>query len=195
MINKEELNRLIEAEGEVKGVVFQTDANYVLEKEGEAGFKKIEDKVKELGLPINYKSGAMDSYPIGLRIASLLLIKEVFSWPDSEIRNIGATAPKTSFIVKLLMKFFISIEKFVKKIPTFWDQHYTRGKLEVVSFNNEKKELLLRLTEIEIHPIFFIYLEGYFEKMLQFLEKTSKAEIKESVHEGKPCHECLIKWE
>ena len=107
MINKEELNKLIETEGEVKGVVFQTDAKYVLEKEGEAGLKKIEDKIKEVGLSIDYKSGAMDSYPIGLRIASLLLIKEVFSWPDSEIRNIGATAPKTSFIVKLLMKIML----------------------------------------------------------------------------------------
>jgi hypothetical protein len=195
MINKEDLNKLAEAEGEVKGVVFQTDAKYILEKEGETGLKKIEDKIKELGFPIDYKSGAMDSYPIGLRIVSLLLIKEVFSWPDSEIRNMGYVAPKTSFIVKLLMKFFISMEKFVKKIPTFWNQHYTRGKLEVINFDNEKKELSLRLTEIEIHPTFFVYLEGYFEKMLQFLEKTSKAKMKEAVYEGKPCHECLIKWE
>ncbi len=196
MINKEELNKLIETKGEVKGVVFQTDAKYVLEKEGEAGLKKIEEKVKELGYPIDYyKGGAMDSHPIGLRIVSLLLMKDIFSWPDSEIRNIGYIAPKTSFIIKLLMRFFISIEKFVKKIPSIWTQHYTRGKLEVLSFSKEKKELSLRLSGVEVHPALFIYLEGYFEKMFQFLEKTSKAKMKEAVYEGKPCHEYLIRWE
>jgi hypothetical protein len=78
-IKKEELDKLMKIEGEVRGVVFQTDAKYVLEKEGEEGLKKLEERVKGLGYPIDYRKGeALDSHPIGLRVISLLLIKDTF---------------------------------------------------------------------------------------------------------------------
>jgi len=44
--DKKQLDKLLELQGEVKGVVFQTDGKYVLQKEGEEGLKKLEKRSK-----------------------------------------------------------------------------------------------------------------------------------------------------
>ena len=82
-INKKELENVMEIKGEVRGAVFQTDAKYVLEREGEEGLKKLEERVKKLGYKIDYRTAkATNWYPAILRIISLLLIKDTFGWPD-----------------------------------------------------------------------------------------------------------------
>lgn len=194
-IKKEELDRLKEIKGEVRGVVFQTDAECVLEKMGSDGLKKVEESAKKFGYEIPYETArAMKWYPIGLRVISLLLIKDTFNWGDNEIRGMGYTAPKTSFLVKLLMKFFVSPKQFVEKVPTYWFQHWTAGKLEVITFDEENKEALARLEEVEIHPVLLIYLEGYFEKMFGFVENGATTKAKKSVFNGEPCYEFVSRW-
>lgn len=195
MINKEELDKLIKIKGEVKGVVFQTDANYILKKEGEKGLKKLEEAVKELGYPIDYrKSRALDVYPIGLRVVSLILIKDTFAWPDSEIRRMGYMAPTTSFIVKLLMKFFVDFKKFINEVPKYWKKHYSVGSLEVLSMNEETKEAVLHLKDINIDPLLCLYLEGYFERLYEFVVGGGKGICKENkcVFKGDSCHEYIF---
>lgn len=194
MLNKEEIDKLLEVKGGVKGVVFQTDGKYVLEKEGEEGLKKLEKKVKELGLPIDYRKGrALDLHPIGLRIISLFLIKDTFDWPDEEIRNMGHTAPATSFMVKLLMKFFVSFNKFMNEVPKYWGKHYTIGELETVKLDDETKEAVIRLKDIKIHPLFCLYLEGYYERMYQFIVgKEGRCREIKCMFKGAPYHEYLF---
>jgi len=194
MINKEELNKLLEVKGEVKGVVFQTDGKYILEKEGEEGIKKLEKRVKELGFPIDYRKGkALDLHPIGLRIVSLLLIKDTFDWSDGEIRNMGYITPTTSFIVKLLMKFFVSFMKFMNEVPRYWEEHYTVGKLETVKLDDETKDAILHLKDIKIHPLFCLYLEGYFERMYQFIVgKGGRCRETECMFKGASYHEYVF---
>lgn len=192
MINKEELNKLLEVKGEVKGVVFQTDADYILKKEGEAGLKKLEKRVKELGYPINYRKGkALDLHPLGLRVISLLLIKDTFGWDDQEIRKMGYNAPSVSFMVKLLMKFFVSFKKFMNEVPGYWARHYTVGVLELFSMNEETKETTVRLRDITLHPIFCFYLEGYFERMYEFVVGKGKGNCQETkcAFKGAPYHQ------
>ncbi len=195
MINKEELENLMKIKGEVKGVVFQTDGKYVLEKEGEQGFKKLEKRVKELGFPIDYKTGsALDLHPIGLRIISLFLIKDTFNWSDEEIRNMGYIAPSTSFMVKLLMKFFVSFKKFMNEVPRYWKKHYTIGELETVKLDDETKDAILHLKGVKIHPLFCLYLEGYYERMYQFIV-GKKGECRETkcIFKGDPYHEYVLR--
>ncbi|MEA3458255.1 MAG: hypothetical protein U9R21_06205 [Candidatus Thermoplasmatota archaeon] len=195
-MKKKELDRLMEIKGEVKGVVFQTDAKYVLEKEGEEGLKKLEERVKELGYPINYEKGeALDSHPIGLRVISLLLIKDTFGWPDSEIKRMGYVAPRTSFIAKLLMRFFVSFKKIITEAPRYWTKHYTIGSLEVINLDEETKDVTIRLKDFEIHPILCPYYRGYFEMMHEFATGTTGVESKETkcMFKGDPYHEYVFK--
>ncbi len=191
MLDKNELQNIIDIPGEVKGVVFQTDANYVLQKMGEPGLKKLEERVKTLGLTINYhEASALKTYPIGLRVASLLLIADTFSWNEAEIRQMGYEAPKTSFVVKLLMKFFVSFVRLMQEVPKYWQEHYTVGVLEPIKIDDAKKEAILHLKDISIHPLFCKYLEGYFEKIYEFAlegKRGSCTEV-ECQFKGAPYH-------
>jgi len=180
MLDKNELQKIINIPGEVKGVVFQTDANFILQNKGEAGLKQLEEQAKILDLPINYReTSALKTYPIGLRVASLLLIKDTFNFNDEEIRRMGYEAPKTSFVVKLLMKFLVSFAKLMKEVPGYWSEHYTVGSLESININDERKEASIYLRDIMIHPIFCRYLEGYFEKIYELSLAGKKGDCKE----------------
>jgi len=195
-IRKKELDKLMEIEGETKGVVFQTDAKYVLKKEGEEGLKKLEKKIKELGYPIDYRKGeALDLHPFGLRVISLLLIKDTFSWSDEEIRRMGYAAPANSFIVQLLMRFFVSLKKFTDEVPRYWKMHYTIGNLEVINLDEKSKELILHLNDIKIHPILCLYLEGYFERIYEFVvgKRNGKCTETKCMFKGAPYHEYILK--
>lgn len=190
-INKSELEELMKIGGEVRGAVFQTDARYVLEKEGEAGLKKLESAVKSLGYNINYRSGkATDWHQVGLRIISLLLIKDTFGWSDAEIREMGKTAPKFSFLVKFIFKLFAPLKKLVKEIPNDWKEHYTIGRMEVVKFDEENKELIIHVKDFKAHPIFCKYLEGYIERVLLFVEQ----EVVTKTTRCDPYYEYISTW-
>lgn len=194
-INKNELEALIMIEGKVRGAVFQTDAKYVLEKEGEAGLKKLEARVKSLGYDIDYRLGkATDWHPVGLRIISLLLIKDTFGWSDAEIREMGKTAPKFSFIVKFIFKLFAPLRKLVKEIPSDWEEHYTVGKMEVAKFDEENKELIINVKDFRAHPIFCKYLEGYIERVLLFVEQGVVTRATKCMFKGDPYHEYISTW-
>jgi len=194
-IKKAELENLMKLEGEARGAVFQTDAKYVLEKEGEEGLKKLEEGVKSLGYDIDYRTGkATDWHPVGLRIISLLLIKNTFGWSDEEIREMGKTAPKFSFIVKFIFKIFAPIKKLVKEIPGYWKEHYTIGELEVAKFDEQNKELTLHLKEIKAHPIFCLYLEGYYERVIMFVEQNVTVRETRCMFKEDPYHEYFFTW-
>ena len=195
-IKKEELEKLTGLDGKVRGAVFQTDARYVLEKEGEEGLKKLEKKTKELGYKIDYRNGkATDWHPVVLRIISLLLVKSVFDWTDKEIREMGKTAPKFSCIVKFIFKIFAPTKKLVKEIPSYWKEHYATGDLVVVRFDEKNREMFIDLKNFKSHPVLCSYLEGYFERVLMFVERGVKVEERKCVFKGDSCHEYFFTWE
>ena len=168
-IKKEELDKLLRLEGEVRGAVFQTDAKNVLEKEGEEGLKKLEERVKSLGYNINYRSGkAIDWHPVGLRIISL--------------------------IVKFVFKLFAPLKKLIKEIPRDWREHYTIGEMEVPKFDEENKELVMRLKDFQPHPLYCLYLEGYIERVLLFVEKRVETRETKCPFRGDPYHEYTSHW-
>jgi len=197
-ISKEEIKKLMEIEGEVRGVVFQTDAEYVRLKKGEEGLKILKEKTKELGYPIEYEQiKTMDWYPVGLRVVSLLAAKEAFNWGNEEIWDMGNSAPKYSFIVKLLLKYFLSLRRSLEETSTYWRKHYTVGDLEFVELNEEKKYFILRLKNFKLHPILCTYLTGYFHRFGQYVIKGEKITIEETkcMFKGDPYHEFLGRWE
>ncbi len=197
-MDQETIDNLLKIEGETRGVVFQTDGKYVLAKEGRKGFEKLKQKSRELGLDIDYEGAeTMDWYPIGLRAISLLLIKETFDWSAQEIKEMGRQAPKTSFVAKLFFKLFLSVEKLIKEVPRFWQEHHTIGRLEVVEYDEARKIIILRLHDLNLHPIFCFYLEGYFETIMAFTREGTQVTAKEekcSLKEIISYHQYRIIW-
>lgn len=200
MLNKEELQDLVRnTKGKVRGVVFQTDAQYVRTKEGEEGLEKLQKRANELGLNIDYKGAkAMNWHPAGFGVASLLLMKDTFGWSDKDIRDYGNAAPKISFIVKFFFRLFISLKKLAKEVPRYWREYCSYGDLKVVKLDEKNKEMVLHLSNYKAHPVLCQFLEGYFETAMALSRESRKAKVKETkcMHRDKtPYHEFLLKWE
>jgi len=197
-ITKEKAEELMNLSGKVRGVVLQTDAEYVRQKKGEGALDKVEEELKKMGVPISYKDiKATNWYPIGLRAISLLTIKKVFNWTNKEIKDMGNVAPKYSFVVKALIKYFITFERSYKESPKYWEKHYLAGELETADYDLKKKYYTLRLKNFKIHPILCIYLGGYFIRMGQLILKGENFRVKETKCQflGDPYHEFLVEWD
>jgi len=179
-LDKKTIDDLKKIKGEVRGVAFQTDANYVLRREGEAGLKKLEKRAKELSLDIDYRTAkTMEWYPVGLVAVSLLLIKETFGWKDEDILAIGKNAPKVSFVAKIFFKLFLSLDKLTEQVPRFWQKHFTVGELRVVSFDEKKKVIFLRVIGLDLHPIYCLYFAGYIETAMALTRKGKSVIVEE----------------
>ncbi len=199
-LTKEEIQRLIEIPGKARGQVFLTDWEYIREKKGKEGINLLKEKMGLLGNPMDYeKIKTFEWYPVGLRAVSLLVIKEVFGFGDREISEMGNLAPKHSFIVRLIMKHFLSVSKAFQESPHYWEKHYTIGKLEAVELNEREKYLILRLKDFKVHPVLCTYFfeDGYFLRIGQYVLKSPRVTSEETkcMFRGEPYHECLIKWE
>lgn len=196
-LTKELAKKLMSIEGETRGSSFICDAEYVLKKKGKEGLKKVEEKLKEIGYPIEYKKiNNMEFYPVGLRVLSLLAIKEVFNWTNDDIKELCAFAPKISFIVRLFIKFFYSPSEMVKKSFQMWREYFTKGELEVVKADFKKKEFIFRIKDFSLCPTHCKCLEGFVTSFLKMIVNPKKIECKETkcTFKGDKYHEYLLTW-
>jgi len=66
--------------------------------------------------------------------------------------------------------------------------------MEVSKFNEENKELVIRLKDFKLHPLYCIYLEGYIERVLLFVEQGVETRETKCPFRGDPYHEYTSKW-
>jgi hypothetical protein len=194
---QEEIKKLVKIPGKVRGQVFLTDIQYVREKKGEEGISLLKEKIKEWGKLFDYdKVKTTDWYPIGLRVISLLAIKETFNWGDDKITDMGNSAPKYSFIVRMLMKYFLSPEKTFGESPKYWEKHYSIGRMEPYKYDPVENMYILRLHDFKVHPIMCFYFKGYFTMIGQFVQKW-KITTRQTrcVFKGDPYCEYSLKWD
>lgn len=168
-LTKELAQKLMKLEGEARGVVFETDATFILREKGKEGLEKVQEELKQVGCPIEYeKIEPMDFYPVGLRILSLLAIQKVFHFSDEDIKRMGSQAPKKSLIIKLFVKYFLSLSKTGQQAPKMWEKNYTTGELSVEE-NVQERWAILRLKYFAPHPLLCPYLEGYFTTVVKMI--------------------------
>jgi len=196
IITKELAKELMKIKGEVRGIAPQSHVQFVVEEKGEEVFKKIEDKMAELDQNIKYKDiKPMSFYPIGLEAVTLLVIKELFGFNDEKFRKIGEYQSKISLIIKLFMKYFVSMDVVAEKAPEMWRKYYTVGDLRVVELNKEEKYTIVQVKDFKIHESHCRMLEGYFANVVKMVinEKTECRETK-CPFKGDEYHEFLVKY-
>lgn len=196
-ITDEDINKILNAEGEVRGVVFKTDRHFIINKAGEEGLKKVEEELQKMNCPFNYEEEAdnMSFYPVGMRVLSIIAIAKAFEMDKEEVVKMGGNAPKFSLMIKFFMRYFLSAEKIMEKAGEMWEKHYAVGKLESVEMNTEEKFIRARLYDINLHPIFCDYLIGYFSSVIKMgVGKEGEGEEIKCVHRGDDYHEFTIKW-
>lgn len=195
---KKEADKLMEMKGNVRGEAFRTHATYIRHREGERGVKAVEKKMTELGYPLKFDEiKPLRWYSESHSVLVILVAKELFNWKDSDIFDMGNSAPKYSFIVKLLMKYFLSPKTTLEQSPKYWRKHYDFGKLEVCQFDEKEKYMSVRVKGYKTHPIVCIFHKGYFLRLCQYVIKSKNITIEETkcMFKGDPYHEHVVRWE
>ena len=196
IITKEIADELMEIKGEVRGIAPKSHVQFVVEEKGEEVLKKIEEKMMELDHPVEYKNvKPMSFYPIGLEGITLLVIKELFNYDDKKFREIGIYQSKISLIIKLFMKYFVSMKVIAQKVPEMWRKYYTVGDLRITELNEKEKYTVIEVKDFQIHQPHCRVLEGYFASVVKMVtnENTECKEIK-CPFLGDNYHEFIIKW-
>lgn len=197
LLNKRIADKLMKIEGEVRGVKFKADANFIEAKKGKEGLARVEEELKNVGIPLKYKeTAALKFYPLGWWAASELAMKETFGWKDDDFRQLGRFAVSDSLIVRLYMKFFHSIEALVNQAPAIWRKYFTVGELVVPEYSEEKRYVILRIKGFNLHPTFCRFMEGYFAEITGMVVKSEKVRCQETrcAFNKSDCHEFKTTW-
>jgi len=196
-INKEIAEKFLKLPGEGRGIHFKNDSEFIISKYGEEGLKRVETFLAEMGTKIEYnKVRNLDFYPTGLRIISLLAATQIFGWSEDDIRDLGRFASKSSFVVRLYLRFFHSLYKTLEKVSAMWREYWTIGKVIVKENNEEKRFILLSIENFDLHPLYCRCLEGYFEGVAKMVVKSSKIQCREikCTFSGAKTHEYTITY-
>ena len=196
VISKQEFDELIKAKGRVRGMGMKGHAEFIFEKEGEVGLKKLEETITNLGYPVKYKElKLMGFYPLGLEVATLVAIKRLFNYDDEKFEEMGSFGVKVSFLLRLFMKYLVSIEELAKRAPKIWEKGGDLGDLKIGKYDMDKKAIILRIENFAAHPLYCQLFKGYFSKGLQMAvgEKPNCEETK-CTFRGDDCHEFTLTW-
>jgi len=197
MLDVNYVKELISMPGNVRGVVFITDGEYIRRYHSDATLEKIVHAMHEAGHPIVYSDlKSMEWYPLGLRALSFHVMRDVLKWSDEEFRTMGDNAPKYSLIVKLLMKWFTSPRTAFNHAPEYWHRHYDVGSLEIDELNEQACYAVFRIKDFMTIPLWCVYLEGYFKRLFQFTFPGKHITIREikCMSRGDPYHEFRGEW-
>ena len=134
-------------------------------------------------------------YPLGLEGLTLLIIKRLFNFNDETIKEMAVRQAKTSILIRLFTKSFLSVKKAAVLVPKMWRTIYTVGEAEVGEINEEEKYAVLIIKDFLIIPIYCLYLIGYFSSILQLIV-GNKVTCKETKcpFKGDEYHEFVLKW-
>jgi hypothetical protein len=195
-LTKELAKKLMEIEGEARGVTLKVDWEIILKEKGEEGLRRLEEKMAEVGCPLKYKEiREMDFYPIGYDAISMLAIKELFGLSEKDLEILGTKAVKFSIFLRIFMKYSFSRNLLIQEAPKMWRRHYTIGDLEVLKFDEKEKLVILRLKNFSIHPIFCAPLRGYFSKVVEIIVgKPTTCQETSCPFRDDNYHEFSIKW-
>lgn len=194
IITKKEFDEFMKLKGETRGLGFKTEAKFILKEEGEDGLKKLEDTMAKLGF--SYKEiKEMEFYPLGLLAVALVVIQRLFNYNDKKFQEMGKFEAKSSLIIRLFMKYFVSLERVVKEAPKMWRKYYTVGNFEVIDLNKEKKYVIMRIEDFSLHQLLCPVLKGYFLTIVKMIVKSDTVcEETKCTFQGDDCHEFLIRW-
>lgn len=197
MLSSKEIEEIKKVKGKIRGAALLTDLKYIKEHKRKDNQKEILGELKKHIPSFDPKKiKNTEWYPFWWRLFFLLLLKKKFNWSNKALFKMGREAPLSSFIVKIVLRYFTSLEKTCREAGVYWKKHYSRGEMEVDEFNEEKKYVVFRLKNFKIHPVLCVYLKGYFNGLADITSGSEENHVEETKcpFEGDPYHEFVIKW-
>ncbi len=194
-VTKEMADEVMKTEGNAKGVVFKIDRKNIIKLGEEEALKKVEERLKELGYPLKYEEIiSSEDYKMGYRYLSLLMMKEVLELSDNDIKELGERSVKVSFFIKLFASLFADVETLLNNVDKFWKKHYDKGSLKVDDFDEDKGATLI-VKDINLHPVYLKYLEGYSINVVKLVMPDKKVRCRQVKSEKKNEYKLRIEWE
>jgi len=198
-LTKEEADRIMKIKGNVRGSILKGHFLYIEELKGKEGIELLKNKLKEIGYPVNPEDLNFSKwYPEALSCLIILAAVDVFNWEEKDVFEMAYQSAKYSIVVKLLMRYFLNIEKVFREVSSFWRKHFDFGEMKVIEFNLEKKFGIIRLYGYgKYHPLICVYHQGYFTKIAELAlgKKTVKVEHPICLFNGYNYEEFKIIWE
>ena len=196
IISKEKAREIMGIKEEARGITIKGKMEFILEKKGKDGLKKLEERFKELGFPLRYKEiKNMGFYPIGYETLVLLLSKEIFNLSEKDIIEMGIFVSRINLLIRMFIRYMYSFDLMAKNASTMWQKYYTVGDIETVEYDSDKKYAILKLKNYCLHPIHCQFLKGYFLSVVSLMVKAKvSCEETKCVHRGDEYHEFLLKW-
>lgn len=197
-LNKKEVDEMMKLGGNVRGVIVEGHFAYIKDKKGQRGVDKVKQRMKELGYQFDEKKISNTGWcPEPLACLINIVAAEVFNWNEKDVFEMGYETPKYSFVVKILMQYFLDIEKIFAKIPDYWQKNFDFGEMEVVSFSTKEKYGIIRIKDFyKYHPLICVYHEGYFTKIAELMlgSKKVKFDHPKCLFRNDPYEEFKISW-
>jgi len=171
---------------------------YIRGMKGEAGVKAVLKKLKDLDYPLEFKKlKSLKWYSDAQGILIILVAQELFGWSDDDVFEMGRKAPSISLMVKMLMKYFVSLEMSFQASQSNWQKHHDVGSIGDIRYDGQHNIMTFKLNNYDMHPIMCVYLRGYFTAFASFIinsEKISISEIK-CLYKGGAYHQFKVTWE
>jgi hypothetical protein len=170
--------------------------------EGEEGLNKLENKLREMDCWIDiykdYKNiKIFDWYPLWYDLLPILVAAYIFGWDEEKMKEFGRYNQKVSFFERVLLKYFVSMEKILQFVPERWRKNYSIGDFAKREYSESGNYAILTLKNFTGHPVFCALLQGFCESAASFVvagKKVTSKEIK-CVFRGDSYHEFFVKWE
>ncbi len=183
--------------GRVKGEAFRTRVEFIKQKEGEEGVKRLEEKMEELGVSIKLEEvNSTDWVNEGINSLCVAVAKDIFNWTERDVFDLGRFAFKTSFLTKTILRYLVSLKMAINAIPRYWRNYYDFGEMEAVYCSEEDKHGIVRKKGYKTHPLICIQHKGYLTAGAKLILKGKDVNVEETkcMHKGDDYHEYRITW-
>ncbi len=196
-LTKEEAHRIAKIKGNVHGSILKAYYQFIVDNLGQEGAKKVEERLKELGLNITFKDAfTFKWYPKAYSSLICLAFLEISERDEEDAFKVGYAAPAYSVLTKLLMH-FISPQQLFKNANFYWRKHFDFGKMKCVEYDGNKNLAALRLYGFKkYHPTVYIYIWGYLKRLVEFATKSKNVKVEQtkSLYNNDPYDEFKITW-
>jgi hypothetical protein len=171
-------------------------AKFIMKEKGKEGVERVEKELQKMGYDFDYdKLKKLKFYPLNLYCTELLVIKKIFNYNNEKFKEIGEFNCKTSLLVRLFMKYFVSLARMAEQAPLFWGKYFTVGNTKVTECREKEKRVILRIEDFHTTPLLCEVARGFFSGLCQMIvgREGECKEIK-CTHRGDDCHEFLFEW-
>jgi hypothetical protein len=196
-LTKEEVRRIASIKGNVHGSILKAYYQFIVDNLGEEGARKVEQRLKELGLEITFKDAfTFKWYPKAYSSLICLAFLEIAGWDEKDAFKVGYAAPAYSMLTKILMK-YLSTERVLENANLYWRKHFDFGEMKCVDYDKDKKYAILRLYGFKkYHQTVYIYIWGYLTRLMEMVTKSKNVKVEQtkSLFNNDPYDEFKITW-